>query len=201
MLLQVLKPLERSASPPDLSRAKISVTRNPQIDREEAKRRLTEKRRQRAETEKKLITQVYKATNFLPASLISESLTYLPFTVSLSSTPVLSALPSAQFTTRSVSVPCVPFFPPLKAAARMSFQEVRDDLTSFGLDVEDLFDRAAMNEILVDLLLSDTTRLALGMDMSQRPDEAAADRDAQAQTVTIQDSTQKSLIPRPRKKE
>jgi hypothetical protein len=83
----------------------------------------------------------------------------------------------------------------------MSFQEVRDDLTSFGLDVEDLFDRAAMNAILVDLLLSDATRLALGMDMSQRPDEAAADRDAQAQTVTIQDSTQKSLIPRPRKKE
>jgi hypothetical protein len=82
----------------------------------------------------------------------------------------------------------------------MSFQEVRDDLTSFGLDVEELFDRAAMNSMLVDLLLSDTTRASLGLDLSQRPDEAAAERDSMARTVTIQDSTQKSLIPRPRKK-
>jgi hypothetical protein len=65
------------------------------------------------------------------------------------------------------------------------------------LDVEDLFDREAMNAELVDLLLSDTTREALGM-KPRKPDEAAAERDAFAKTTTIKDSTEKGLKPRQR---
>jgi hypothetical protein len=84
-----------------------------------------------------------------------------------------------------------------KSASRMTFQEVREDLTAFGLDVEDLFDREAMNAELVDLLLSDTTREALGM-KPRKPDEAAAERDAFAKTTTIKDSTEKGLKPRQR---
>ena len=84
--MMVLKPLERPPKDSDsLGRVKITITRNPQIDREEAKRRLDAKRAGRAATEKKLIEQ---------------------------------------------------------AAAAMTFQEVRDDLTSFGIDVEDMVRRA-----------------------------------------------------------
>ena len=125
-----------------MSRAKITITRNPQIDREEARRRLMAKRRARAETERKLIEL---------------------------------------------------------AAARMSFQEVRDDLTAFGIDAEEMFDRGAMNAELVDLLLSDTTRDALGL-APRRPDERAAERDSQAQMVTVSDSTLKGLPARARRK-
>lgn len=79
--------------------------------------------------------------------------------------------------------------------------QVKDDLTAFGVDAEDMFDREAMNAMLVDLMLSDTTRDALGLDNSHRPDEAAAERDSQAQMVTIKDSVGKGLHERARRKE
>jgi hypothetical protein len=143
--MMILKPIDRESETDTskLSRVKITITNNPQITREEALRRLKERRRIRAETERRLIE---------------------------------------------------------KSAARMSFQEVRDDLTAFGLDVEEWFDREAMNAELVDLLLSDTTREALGLP-PRRPDEAAAERDAFAKTTTIKDSTEKGLKARPRRKQ
>ena len=55
-----------------------------------------------------------------------------------------------------------------------------------------------MNAELVDLLLSDTTRESLGM-APRRPDEAAAERDSQAQVATIKDSTSKGLKAKPRR--
>ena len=82
------------------------------------------------------------------------------------------------------------------AASRMSFEELREDLTSFGLDVNDMFDRKEMETLIVNLMLSDTTREALGMEASEA-DERAAERDTQAQMVTISDSTEKGLISRP----
>ena len=85
------------------------------------------------------------------------------------------------------------------AASRMSFEELREDLTNFGLDVNDIFDRKAMEELLVDLILSDTTREALGMDPSTA-DERAAEKDTQAQMVTISDSVEKGLKPRTAKR-
>mmetsp|Transcript_23768 Transcript_23768/g.53645 ORF Transcript_23768/g.53645 Transcript_23768/m.53645 type:complete len:406 (-) Transcript_23768:222-1439(-) len=87
-----------------------------------------------------------------------------------------------------------------QAVERMTFQEVRDDLTSFGLIVEDIFDREAMNAELVDLMLSDATREALGLEV-RRADERAAEEDAFAQKATIKDSTEKGLVGRPRRKE
>jgi len=139
--MMVLKPLERPAAKEanSLGRVKITITHN----RDEARRRLLLKRRNRAETERKLI---------------------------------------------------------ITAAGRMTFQEVRDDLTAFGLDAEEMFDRADMNATLVDLMLSDATREALGLDTSHRPSEADADRDSQAQMVTIKDSVSKGLHERPRHK-
>jgi|MDSY01.1.fsa_nt_gb hypothetical protein len=138
--MMVLKPLNVPEPDADmLSRANIAVTKNPQIDRAEARRRLLKRRAGRAKTEM-----------------------------------ALAAV----------------------AASRMSFEELREDLTSFGLDVNDMFDRKEMETLIVNLMLSDTTREALGMEASEA-DERAAERDTQAQMVTISDSTEKGLISRP----
>ena len=59
-----------------------------------------------------------------------------------------------------------------------------------------MFDRKEMETLIVNLMLSDTTREALGMEASEA-DERAAERDTQAQMVTISDSTEKGLISRP----
>jgi hypothetical protein len=141
--MMVLKPLVRSPPDPNaLSKANIAITKNPQIDRAEARRRLLNRRADRARTEMQLAAT---------------------------------------------------------AASRMSFEELREDLTNFGLDVNDIFDRKAMEELLVDLILSDTTREALGMDPSTA-DERAAEKDTQAQMVTISDSVEKGLKPRTAKR-
>ena len=40
------------------------------------------------------------------------------------------------------------------AASRMSFEELREDLTNFGMDVNDCFDREEMEKMIVDLMVS-----------------------------------------------
>jgi len=145
MTVLCLKPFQQDKGKEEggFSKAKLSVTRNPQIDREEAGRRLLQKRKNRAETERRLLQQ---------------------------------------------------------STQRMTFQEVRDDLTAFGLDVEDIFDRELMNAELVDLMLSDSTRASLALP-ERKADERAAAADAKATTVTIKDSTDKGLLARkPRRK-